>query len=591
MGEPDHHRILIVEDSEDEALMLERRLRRVLPSLEVLRVDTEPAMRSALSGSAWDLVISDHSMPEFDSDGALQVLRASGQQIPFILYSGAIGQERGTSAMSVGADDWVDKRDPGRLMPVVERELRNVRVKRERDRAERSMIELSKYDALTRLPNLALFTELVRVRLAEAPPAGSTPAVLYIDLDRFVRINDSLGYAVGDGLIRQVAARLRAASPPGTVVARLGQDKFAIFYAPPEAGAGPLSFAERLAQRFTDPFSASGQEFFITLSVGISLYPAHGHDVTTLLKNAESAMHVVKRLRGNGCRVYESELQEASAENLRIETELRHAVRRNQLFLEYQPFFDLGSRRIVGAEALVRWNHPEFGLVSPDRFIGMADEAGLMHTIGEWVLAEAGAAASRWLRDGHAGVSVAVNFSSAHFHHARFATRVGALLRASGLPPEALELEITEGAAMRDPETTADILGELKNLGVRVSIDDFGTGYSSLSYLRRLPIDVLKIDRAFARDLPRDAENVAIVRTIVALGRALQLRLHAEGIETGAQLEFLRSEGCDRGQGGFLSPPVALEAFRALLDRHNAAPDARNTRAPNASASASAIAP
>ena len=572
MGELDRNRILIVEDSEDEAQLLERQLRRISPALEVLRVDTERDMRAALAGSTWDLVISDHSMPSFDSDGALRVLRASGQDIPFILYSGALNTERGASAMQVGANDWVDKHDPARLMPVVERELRNVRIRRDKDRVERSMIEMSKYDALTRLPNLALFTKLVQVRLAESPGAGATPAVMYIDLDRFMRINDSLGYAAGDGLIRQVAARLRTAAPPGTVVARLGQDKFALFYSPADGGGGPVSFAERLAQRFGDPFSASGQEFFVTLSIGISLYPAHGADPATLLKNAESAMHVVKRLRGNGCQIYEAGLQQASAENLRMENELRHSIKREQLFLMFQPIFDLRTHRIVGAEALVRWKHPELGMIPPDRFIGLADETGQIHAIGEWVLARACASAQRWIRAGHDGVDVAVNFSATQFRHERFAARVRSILKASGLPPARLEMEITEGAAMQDPETTVDILGELKQAGIRVAIDDFGTGYSSLSYLKRLPLDILKIDKSFVRDLPQDVENVAIVRTIVALGKALRLHLHPEGVETPAQLEFLRSEGCDRAQGYLLSKPVLVEDFMALLARHNGAP-------------------
>ena len=572
MGEKERNRILIVEDSEDEAQLLARQLRRVSPVLEVRRVDNEADMRAALADASWDLVISDHSMPAFDSDGALRVLRASGQDIPFILYSGALDTERGASAMRVGANDWVDKHDPARLMPVVERELRNVRIKRDKDRAERSVIEMSKYDALTRLPNLALFSELVQVRLAESLPAGSTPAVMYIDLDRFMRINDSLGYAAGDGLIRQIAARLRAACAPGTVVARLGQDKFAVFYSPVEGGAGPTGFAERLGQRFADPFSASGQEFFVTLSIGIGLYPAHGSDPATLLKNAESAMHVVKRLRGNGCQVYEAGLQQASAENLRLENELRHAIKRQQLYLMFQPIFDLRTRCIVGAEALVRWKHPEFRIVPPDRFIGLADETGQIHAIGEWVLERACTSAQRWLNAGYEGVGVAVNFSATQFRHERFVARLRAILKASGLPPECLEMEITEGAAMQDPESTVDILGELKQAGIRVAIDDFGTGYSSLSYLKRLPLDILKIDKSFVRDLPHDVENVAIVRTIVALGRALRLRLHPEGVETAAQFEFLRGEGCDRAQGYLMSKPVMLEDFMCLLQRHNGAP-------------------
>jgi diguanylate cyclase (GGDEF)-like protein len=572
MYEKDQTRILIVEDSEDDALLLERLISRTLPGAQFRRVDSATGMRAALAAGDWDLVISDHSMPGFDSQGAMQVLRESARDIPFVLYSGCLDEERGATAMRVGAHDWVGKHEPARLVPVVQRELRNSRLKRDKERAERSALELANYDTLTRLPNRSLFCEQVQLRLQDPASGEGTPAVLYIDLDRFMRINDTLGYAAGDGLIRQIATRLRAAAPPGSIVARLGQDEFAVFCAAADGARGPMALAERLARRFAEPLTASGQEFFVTLSTGISLFPAHGGDPATLLKNAENAMQAAKRLGGNGCRIYQAELQAASSENLRIENELRYAIERRQLVLVYQPIFDLGTSRIIAAEALVRWRHPELGTVPPDRFIGIADDTGQIHRIGEWVLAAACAEARRWQQAGHSAVGVAVNFSATQFRHEQFAHRVRAIIEASGLSPEHLEMEITEGAAMQDAESTIETLEELKSAGVRVAIDDFGTGYSSLSYLKRLPIDILKIDKSFMRDVPHDTENVALVRTIVALGSTMKLQCHAEGVENREQLEFLRAEGCERAQGYLLGKPLALQDFLALLAERNGAP-------------------
>jgi len=573
-------RILIVEDSEDDAFLIEREIRRSLSRAHFRRVDSAADMRAALASKEWDLVISDHSMPGFDSEGAMQVLRESGRDLPFILYSGCLDQQRGATAMRIGAHDWIDKHDPARLVPVIERELRNVRLRRDKDRAERSALELAKYDALTRLPNRSLFCEQVQMRLKDQPAGAGAPAVLYIDLDRFMRINDTLGYAAGDGLIRQIATRLRAAAPPGSLVARLGQDEFAVFCSPADASRGPLALAERLARRFAEPLVASGQEFFVTLSTGVSLYPAHGRDPASLLKNAESAMHAAKRLGGNCCQVYQAELQAASSENLRIENELRYAIDRRQFSLLYQPIFDLAGSRVIAAEALIRWRHPELGMVPPDRFIGIADDSGQIHRIGEWVLAASCAEARRWQQAGHRDVGVAVNFSATQFRHEQFARRVRAIMEASGLAPEHLEMEITEGAAMRDAESTIETLEELKAAGVRVAIDDFGTGYSSLSYLKRLPIDILKIDKSFMRDVPHDAENVAIVRTIIALGSTMKLQCHAEGVETLEQLEFLKTHGCDRAQGYLLGKPLSAQDFHALLDARNGAPQPLATPLP-----------
>jgi len=558
-------RLLLVEDSVDDAMLLERRLARAFPGLRCRRVDNAEDMRAALAAGGWDLVISDHSMPGFDSAAALRLVRESGLDLPFILYTGRLDERDGASAMHIGADDWVSKHDPARLVPVVERELRHVRLRREKESAERSARELAQYDPLTRLPNRSLFCELAARALADS---GTAHALLYADIDRFMRVNDTLGYAHGDGLIRQVAARLRAGAPESGLVARLSQDEFALLCAAPGGASAVRRIAARLAQRFAEPLAAGGQEFYLTLSVGIALTPEHGADVQTLLRNAESAMRLAKRLGGNGHQFYRPEIQAISSENLRLESELRHAIARGELFLVYQPVVDLASGRIEGAEALLRWRHPEFGLVPPDRFIGLADETGQIHGIGEWVLERACAQARRWLAAGAPPFTMAVNVSPTQFRHRDFADRVRAIVRASGLPGECLEIEITESAAMQDAETTIETLAALKQAGVRVAIDDFGTGYSSLSYLKRLPIDILKIDKSFIRDVPGDAENVAIVRTILALASTMKLRSHAEGVETEAQAAYLRAEGCHRAQGWLLGRPQLAEDFGRLLGLH-----------------------
>jgi diguanylate cyclase (GGDEF)-like protein len=363
-------RILIVDDSEDDALLLQQQVRAAVPEAEFARVDCAAGMRAVLASGEWDLAVVDHSMPGFDSEGAMQVLRESGRDVPVILFSGCLEGERAVRSLRGGAADWVDKHDPVRLVPAVEREVRNLRLRRAKEKAERSAHQLARYDGLTRLPNRSLFCELVERKFAAAP-ASAGAAVLYIDLDRFTRVNDSLGYAAGDGLIRQVAKRLAAAVPAASLVARLGQDEFAVCLAPAAAESGTharrhaLASADALARRFAEPLVANGQEFFITLSVGIALRAEHGKDAPSLLSNAESAMRSAKRLGGNRCQLYQADLQAASAENLRLEGELRHAIRRDQLFLVYQPIVDLALGRFIGAEALVRWRHPQLGMVAP----------------------------------------------------------------------------------------------------------------------------------------------------------------------------------------------------------------------------------
>jgi diguanylate cyclase len=558
-------RILIVEDSEDDALLIQLQLKRVAPAAVFERVDDEASMTAALSGGEWDLVICDHNMPRFDSVRAMDVLRRSGQDIPLVIFSGQMENELAIHAMNTGAQDYVPKHEPSRLLPVVERELRNVGMRRAKRNAESSVIQLSRYDSLTRLPNLDHLREVMARTLSEHSNRSLSPAVLCFDLDRFMRINESFGYAAGDALIRQIANRLQRACGKGNLVARLGQDEFAIFLPDNADPFTARQYADRIAREFSQPFLHNGQEFFMTISCGISLYPEHGSDPATLLKNAESAMFSAKTRGGNRNLLYVREINYETGYQLKLENSLRQAVSRNELFLMYQPIKDLATGHVIATEALVRWNHPDLGLIPPDEFIHIAEETGIIVEMGDWILLEACRRTREWQLQGFPNLKVAVNFSANQFNQEGAAANVTRVLRDSGLPATSLELEITERIAMSDVETAITTLRSLKDTGASIAIDDFGTGFSSLSYLKRFPIDILKIDKSFVRDIPGDEEDAAITRTICVLGSSLHLTLHAEGVEAEQQMDFLKTIGCHRAQGYFIARPMRAEDLLAYL--------------------------
>jgi diguanylate cyclase (GGDEF)-like protein len=555
MSEPT--RILIVDDSEDDSLLISRQLSRELPNAAFRRVDTEQGMLSALHEQDWDLVISDHSMPRFDSVRALKVLREVQRDIPFIVYSGAYDHEKGVAAMTGGAEDYLYKSDPQRLLPVVRRELRNAQLRRAKDRAEHEAHTMSLFDELTSLANRNLLAQKVQSRAA-APGAG---AVACIDIDRFMRINDSFGFATGDALLKQVANRLQAALGSSDVLARLRGDRFSCLLWTVADAADARDQAEQLLAAFATPFQQNGQELFLTASVGCALLPEHGSDADVLLHGAEHAMAAAKKNGRNRIEIFDPKLTHGASARLQLENALHHAVEREELFLVYQPMYEVGSQRVSAAEALIRWRHERLGIVPPDQFISLADETGHIIEIGDWVLRRACQQARDWQRPGRKPLAVSVNFSAAQFRDERIQERVRNALEESGLPPELLEMEITETVAMQDAEHAIATLRSLKHMGVRIAIDDFGTGYSSLSYLRRFPIDVLKIDRSFVKELPGDGDSLSIVRTVVALARALKISVVAEGVETADQFRLLSDEGIERMQGYYFSRPLSVDAF------------------------------
>jgi diguanylate cyclase (GGDEF)-like protein/PAS domain S-box-containing protein len=442
----------------------------------------------------------------------------------------------------------------------------------ERKEREERVRHLAHHDALTGLPNRVLLTDRITQALALAQRNDTRAAVMFLDLDRFKNVNDSLGHSAGDKLLQEVATRLKAAMRASDTVSRLGGDEFVILMPDAADQAAIAVAARKVLEAIGRPYQVDGHELTSTPSLGIAVYPADGQDVETLLRNADAAMYHAKESGRNNYQFFTQDMNARALERLSLERSLRRALQRDELRLHYQPQYDLGTGRIVGVEALIRWEHPVEGLVSPARFMPFAEETGLILPIGAWVLQKACCQNRDWQREGLPAVRMSVNISAVQFRQAGFAETVRQALADSGLDARYLELEVTESVIMHDADRVTATLGELKQMGLELAIDDFGTGYSSLNYLKRFPIDRLKIDQSFVRDIPSDGEDAAIISAIIGLTRNLGLRTIAEGVETHEQLEFLRGQGCDEVQGYLLSRPLAPLACAQLLREGQAAP-------------------
>jgi diguanylate cyclase (GGDEF)-like protein len=429
-----------------------------------------------------------------------------------------------------------------------------------RIRYTEEILNLARHDALTGLPNRLLFQDRLEQALAHADRDNSELAVLFLDLDRFKHINDSLGHALGDELLQKVAARLRSALRREDTVARMGGDEFILLLPQVEDDQAPAKLAEKLLEVVAQPYQLRGRTFYLSASIGISLYPRDGAEVDVLVANADAAMYRAKENGRNTFEFYSHDLTAAATERWQIEVELRQALEQGKLQVYYQPEVDLASGDIIGAEALARWVHPEHGDIPPSRFIPVAEDSGLIVELGEYVLLQACRQTKSWLDRGLA-LHMAVNVSGRQIKRGDFVATVQRVLDETGLPPECLELEVAESFIMEQAGSSIETLITLSRLGVMLSIDDFGTGNSSLTYLKRLPIDKLKIDRSFIRDLPWDEEDVAITLAVIALARSLGLRTIAEGVETLGQRDFLQQAGCGLAQGFIFGYPVPPEDF------------------------------
>jgi diguanylate cyclase (GGDEF)-like protein len=435
----------------------------------------------------------------------------------------------------------------------------------ERKQAEDKLTQLAQFDVVTGLPNRSLFRDRLSQALAQVQRNGGLLGVLFVDLDGFKAVNDTLGHTAGDTLLDQVGQRLQYSVRSGDTVSRLAGDEFAILLTNLAKTEDAGKVAEKILAECARAFHVGGNQTFVSASIGVALHPGDGNDTDQLLKNADIAMYRAKEQGRNNYQFYLPQMHERALERMRLEAELRGALSRDEFVLHYQPKVDLHNGEICGFEALLRWQHPERGLVPPVKFISILEDTGLIVPVGEWVIRTVCAQILSWQELGMKIHPVAVNLSSRQFQHKNIDIVIRRILDSTGVNPRLLEFEVTESLLMQDAEEAVRMLHNMKSFGVRLSVDDFGTGYSSLAYLKRFPLDVLKIDRAFIRDCITDPDDATIVQAIISLAQNLKLKVVAEGVETEAQLHFLRALGCDHMQGYFFSKPVEIDAVNRML--------------------------
>ena len=441
-----------------------------------------------------------------------------------------------------------------------------------RDLSERMEVQaklrhLAHYDSLTNLPNRLLFTDRLEHALARHTEEGQV-AILFLDLDRFKVINDTLGHATGDKVLQMLAERISKCVRNEDTLARLSGDEFAIILENMQSTEEVITVARDVLEELVNPFIVEGRELFITTSIGISMSPDDGEDSQTLLKNADIAMYRAKDLGRNTYQFFSADMSARAFERLSLETSLRYALERDQFKLVYQPQVDIVTGKIMGVEALLRWQHPDLGIVGPTDFIPILEEAGLIVAVGEWILYKACTQAKSWQEKYDADLRIAVNLSARQFNDSGLISMVEYCLMRTKLQPRSLELEITESVIMQDNKWTGEAFQAFENMGVRIALDDFGTGYSSLSYLKRFPIDTIKVDRSFIRDVITDMDDAAIVSAIIAMAKTLKLDVVAEGVETNEQLEFVTVQGCHSMQGYLFSEPLTPEKMDKLFASH-----------------------
>ncbi len=507
-----------------------------------------------------DVILMDAVMPIMDGFTACAKIQElpNGRAIPVLMITGLEDNQSVERAFAAGASDYIPK--PIHFAVLSQRVRRII----EANRAEKRIRHLAYNDLLTGLPNRTLFFDQLAQSLEQAEQNSTNVAVLFLDLDRFKYVNDNLGHDVGDRLLVAVAQRVRRSVRNVDCVARLGGDEFTVVLAEIDGPSAAASAAQNICRVLAAPFQIDGHDIFVTSSVGIALYPNDGNDVGTLVKHADTAMYRAKKTN-TGFQFFEASMEHSISEHVRLESDLRRALENEELEVYYQPQARFDTGELIGMEALVRWNHPTRGFVSPVEFIPLAEEIGLINRLGEWVLRTACNQLQTWISSGLPEMRVAVNLSVRQLLQKDFTKTVQMALQDTGLSPHLLELEITESTLMENAVDTLKALHELRAIGLRLSIDDFGTGYSSLSYLKRFPVDIIKIDRSFVQDTPDDADDAAIVTGIIALAHSLRLEVVAEGVETEAQLRFLREQTCDILQGYYLSKPMPADKFEQFI--------------------------
>jgi len=564
-------RVLIVEDSEDDAELLAIELERGGYEIIHQRVDTKEDMESALKKSpAWDIVLADYSMPQFSAIAALNLLKEWELDLPFVIVSGKIGEDTAVAAMKAGAHDYLVKGKLARLIPAVERELREAVLREEYRTAQQRLRYLAFYDQLTNLPNRTLFVEHLGREIAfsqelnfnsDRPSAKTTSglfAVLLLSIDRFHTIKQSLGYAISEELLIGVAHRLEQyiKQENSNIVARVGEDEFALLINNIKDSQDILNQAESIYRQLIKPFKLGSSTVCSTVSIGIVLSNINTRKPEKLLQSADTAMQYAKVNFVKTSVLFNDKMQSNAVEKLQLENDLQQAINDKQLFLKYQPIVSLKTGKINCLEALVRWQHNSLGTISPDRFIPISEETGQIIALGQWVLSEACYQLVDWQKSiADVPLTMSINLSRIQVYHPELIPQIDCLLETLNLPGKNLKLEITESTLMENTTAVTKVLEKLKERDIKLCLDDFGTGYSSLSYLRYLPVDTVKIDRSFIAPEINNT-NYDIIKAIINLAHSLGLDVVAEGIETEAQREILKGLGCEYGQGYLFAYPL-----------------------------------
>jgi diguanylate cyclase (GGDEF)-like protein len=568
--------ILIVDD-EPEIRNLVRGI--LSESYGYLEANSAEEALSILRMEKFGLVISDINMSGMSGLEMIPHVKAIAPDTVIMMISGEQTIESAIEALRGGAFDYIMKPfDFQHVEAAVRRALEHHALLEAKRRHENHLEELVRqrtaelnhlayHDALTDLPNRILFEDRLTQALILAKRHRQALGMLFLSLDGFKKVHDTLGHAIGDRLLQKVAERLRSSAHQGETVARFEGDEFALLLTQ-IGGTEDEDVVEvifQINESLKLPFLVDDHELFITVSIGISLYPDDGADAPTLLKNADAALYRAREQGGNNYQFYTADMNDKAMKRLTLENSLRRALERSEFEVYYQPVLDINTRKIVGMEALLRWHHPELGLIQPAEFIPLAEDTGMIVPIGEWVLRMACTQSKSWQEAGFAPLSLAVNLSGRQFQQQNLSEVVARILQETGLNSHNLELELTESSIMKNAEGAVRTLSELKAMGVKIAIDDFGTGYSSLGYLKRLPIDTLKIDRSFVSDVTTDPDDAALVMAIITLAHNLRLKVIAEGVDSEEQLRFLHLLRCDEWQGYFFSKPLPVEAFEELL--------------------------
>ena len=570
---PNKPTILIIDDDDQIRTLLTRLLSS---ENRCSAVESAEGALAILDERRFDLVISDINMAGISGLELVPRVLERNADAVVIMLSGQQTIDYAIEAMRVGAFDYITKPvNISHIEAAVRRALAHHRLLQDKRRYENHLEELVRertaeleylayHDKLTSLPNRTLFVNQCSKAVSAASGNGHLSGVVLVSLDRFKHINDTLGHLAGDQLLQKVAARFRTLLNGADAVARFEGAEFAILLSAIDGSQAAEKLCHMLREAFKHSFEVANQEVYLTASIGVSLTSDKGNGAS-ILQNAGAALHRARTMGGNNYQFYTADMNASALTRLSLETNLRRAIDNNEFVTFYQPVIDLSSHSIVGTESLVRWQHPELGLLAPGVFLDLAESTGLIVNISECVLRAACCQTRQWQEQGYKKLRAAVNVSARHFREKDFLKRIVCIVTETGLSPHSVELELTESSIMEDPESAAQILRDIKSLGISIAIDDFGTGYSSMSYLKRFAVDTLKIDQSFTQGVATDAHDMAMVRAMTRLAQDLGLRVVAEGIETQAQLSFLEGLGCDEGQGYLFSRPQAAGMIQEIL--------------------------